>query len=340
MTIRFPIPRVAAALALLVVVGACETARSVAGKGPSPFRLFERDDMRAGMSFEELEAATRRESPIRFNCWDTLPAQKMRMCKTTISPGDLFALVGPDKRIVRLLFVSYEPTRLEENYQSDNFKRSVATVQQMAAEFDSIMPRRTLAGRPVEFRWIGNEPTYSAGMWFMPREHYLARSRNSDQVRDILRRTYRDSLALVPDSIAITDERAYAALLAANPRPEPKPVVYAAAPPPEVAPLPPSPADRLTSMRTELERLGRDQETYFIEHGEYSASLDALGFTPQFGVVVEISAKTAGGYIARSSHEVMPRAVCVIYGGSVKVLPVAGTMGSPNGPGFAMCDPG
>lgn len=340
MTPSARLARVVAALATPVVISSCETARSVVGNGPSQFRLFERDDMRAGMSFEDLEAVTRRESPIRFNCWDTLPAQKMRMCKTTISPGDLFALVGPDKRIVRLLFVSYEPTRLEENYQSDNFKRSVATVQQMAAEFDSIMPRRTIAGQPVEFRWIGNEPTYSAAMWFMPREHYLARSRNNNEVRQILRRLYKDSLALVPDSIAITDERAYSALLAANPKPPPKPVVYAAAPPPEVAPLPPSPADRLTLMRTELERLSRAQDEYFQQHGQYSSSLATLGFTADAGVKVEVSSRTAGGYIARSTHEVMPSAICVIYGGTVKTLPVAGQMGSPNGPGFAICDPG
>ena len=106
MTISARLARVAAALVFLALAGACEAARSVAGNGPSPFRLFERDDMRAGMLYEELDAATRRESPIRFNCWDTLPAQKMRMCKTTLSPGDLFALVGPNKRVDRQLFIS------------------------------------------------------------------------------------------------------------------------------------------------------------------------------------------------------------------------------------------
>ena len=340
MTLSGRLPRLLVIGAFMAISGSCETARTVVGKGPSPFRLFERDEFRAGIPFEELDAATRRESPIRFNCWDTLPAQKMRMCKTTLSPGDLFALVGPDKRIVRLLFITYEPTRLEENYQSDNFKRSIATIQQMAAEFDSIMPRRTLPGQPVEFRWIENDPKYSAAMWFMPRDHYLKRSRNPDQVQEILRRTYRDSLALVPDSIAITDERAYAELLAKNPRPAPEPVIYAAPAPADVAPLPPSAADRLTTMRTELERFAREQEAFFAEHGEYAGGLTELGFAPAGNVVIEVGNVTAGGYIARSTHEIMPKAVCVIYGGTVKTPPVAGTMGAPNGPGFAMCDPG
>lgn len=330
------------ALGLAAAISSCGTIDKAINE-QSPFRLFGRDDMRAGMKFSELEEVAKRESrpPFRFNCWDTLPKQKMRMCKHTIEPGELFALVNPEKRVVRLLFVSYEPTRLEENYQSNNFRGSIEATTRMKTEFDSVRPRRTIPGGGLtEFRWTDAEPRWSAAMWFRPRDYYLKRSRNSDQVQEMLRRTYSDSMALIPDSVAITDEKAYAELIALNPRPRPyvpDPADAVAAP---VAPLPPTAAERLGLMRSDLERLARSQDDYFNANGRYARNLEALDFTPGEGIVIAIGVVGQKGWSARATHPYLGKAICVVYGGEVSNPPLAGQMGAPTGAGQAVCDPG
>lgn len=102
---RWTILHAAVALGLAAAISSCGTVDKAMGHSQSPFRLFGRNDMRAGMTFADLEEAAKRESrpPFnRYNCWDTLPGQKMRMCRVTIEPGDLFAMVNADKRVVRL----------------------------------------------------------------------------------------------------------------------------------------------------------------------------------------------------------------------------------------------
>lgn len=341
---RWTIIHAAIALALAAAISACGSIDKAMGNEPSPFRMFGRDDMRAGMKFADLEAVALRESrpPFnKYNCWDTLPKQKMRMCKITVEPGDLFALVNPEKRVVRLLLVTYEPTRLEENYKSNNFRASIESVNQMKASFDSVRPRRTTpGGEHAELRWTDEAPRWSAAMWFRPRDYYLKRSRNSSQEQEFLRRTFRDSLALIPDSIAITDEKAYAELIALNPRPKPyvpDPAELAAT---EVAPLPPTPGERLGNMRSDLERLARAQEEYHAANSRFARDLAALGFTAGDGIVVEITGVNAKGWVARATHPYLGNAICVVYGGDLTNPPSAGQMGPPSAAGQAICDPG
>lgn len=177
-------------------------------------------------------------------------------------------------------------------------------------------------------------------MWFRPRDYYLKRSRNTDQVQEFLRRTYSDSMALIPDSIAITDEKAYAELVALNPRPKPyvpDPAEQLAA---EMAPLPPTAADRLGIMRSDLERLARAQEDYFAANSRFARDLATLDFTPGEGIVIALGGVNQKGWTARATHPFLARALCVVYGGVVPNPPAAGQMGSPTGPGQAVCDPG
>ena len=339
---RWTIIHATIALALAAAISSCGVVDKARGTGPSPFKMFGRDDMRAGLKFATLEeAALEAPAPFnRYNCWDTLPKQHMRMCKVTVDPGDLFALVNEDKRVVRLLLITYEPSRLEETYQGKSFRAIIESIAQMKASFDSIRPRRTIPGGEVaEYRWTDEEPRWSAAMWFRPREYYLKRTRNSSQEQEMLRRQYRDSMALIPDSIAITDEKAYAELIALNPRPKPyvpDPAEAAA----EVAPLPPTAGERLGTMRSDLERLARAQEDYHAANARFARDLATLGFTAGDGIVVEISGVTSRGWVARATHPHLGHAVCVVYGGAVAIVPSAGQMGAPTTPGQALCDPG
>lgn len=341
---RWAIIHAVIALALAAAISSCGSVDKAMGHEPSPFKLFGRDDMRAGLKFAELEEAALKESPPpfnRYNCWDTLPRQKMRMCKITVDPGDIFALVDADKRVVRLLLITYEPARLEESYRGNSFRASIEAVNQMKASFDSIRPRRTIpGGEMAEYRWIDDAPRWSAAMWFRPREYYLKRTRNSAQEQELLRRQYRDSMALIPDSVAITDEKAYAELIALNPRPKPYVPDSAELAAAEVAPLPPTAGERLGNMRSDLERLARAQEEYFAAYSRFSRDLASLNFTTADNIVVEISGVTGKGWAARATHPYLGKAVCVVYGGEVANPPSAGQMGQPSAAGQAVCDPG
>jgi hypothetical protein len=157
----------------------------------------------------KLQKATDVESRHGFQCrplW-----ARAEQCAMKVSPGDLRAIVDSAGRVIRLTVVAPDSFFVwEETPSNEPVYRYHSN--QLARAWDSIRPHQRISdelGRGVEYRWtVGRR--WGAQMWYSPWDRYRTHS-------SLLREEYRDSLARVPDSIAVTDELAYAKLLALHP---------------------------------------------------------------------------------------------------------------------------
>ena len=131
----------------------------------------------------------------------------------TVSPGDLHAIVDSAGRVIRLAVVApdsffvWEDTPTSEpiyRYHSDRLART----------WDAIGSHQRFPDEQggVQYRWTSGR-RWEAQMWYSPWARYQTQS-------PALREEYRDSLARVPDSIAVTDKPAYASLVALRREPE------------------------------------------------------------------------------------------------------------------------
>ena len=158
----------------------------------------------------KLQKASRRESRYPFQC-QPLWAHAQQ-CVMKISPGDLRVIVDSGGRVIRLTVVApdsffvWEETPSNEpiyRYHANELKRA----------WDGIQAHERLLVEPsqqqVEYRWIAGQQ-WAAQMWYSPWARYRTHS-------ELLRQAYRDSLARVPDSIAVTDAPAYDKLMERHP---------------------------------------------------------------------------------------------------------------------------
>jgi hypothetical protein len=131
-----------------------------------------------------------------------------------VSPGDLHAIVDSGGRVIRLSVVApdsffvWETTPTNEpiyRYRANQLKRTWDAIR----PHERILDEVPYEGRKVEYRWTAGQ-RWGAQMWYSPWARYRTHS-------EALREQYRDSLARVPDSIAVTDWPAYAKLLKAHP---------------------------------------------------------------------------------------------------------------------------
>lgn len=132
-----------------------------------------------------------------------------------VSPGDLRAIVDSGGHVIRLSVVApdsffvWESTPTNEpiyRYHANQLTRTWDAIQPHERILDE---GRHVEYRQVEYRWTAGQ-RWGAQMWYSPWARYRTHS-------ELLREQYRDSLARVPDSIAVTDWPAYAKLLAAHP---------------------------------------------------------------------------------------------------------------------------
>src|SRR5689334_25131986 len=91
-------------LAATLIVGCGSTSDitdRIAGHRASPFSLFGRADMRAGLRYETLREAAKKESVRQYEC---LPLwAKAQRCSVVIESGALVAVVDSSGRVIRLL---------------------------------------------------------------------------------------------------------------------------------------------------------------------------------------------------------------------------------------------
>jgi prepilin-type N-terminal cleavage/methylation domain-containing protein len=85
---------------------------------------------------------------------------------------------------------------------------------------------------------------------------------------------------------------------------------------------------KVANMQTALTNLGQAEETFFVEHGTYTSSIDSLNFQPSGELTLTVLEAKYTGWSATISHpQAMPR-MCAFYLGSATPVPPATNQGS------------
>ena len=84
----------------------------------------------------------------------------------------------------------------------------------------------------------------------------------------------------------------------------------------------------VATMQTALKNLGQAEETYFVEHGEYSSVLDSLNFQPTGDLSLTVVEATNTGWSATITHPVAIPRKCSFFIGTAAPLPPATSQGS------------
>jgi hypothetical protein len=323
--------RVAAALiAALLVVGCGEGASArdaLSRRRTSPFAVFGRDDMRAGLRFEILEGAAKRESVRQFDCaplW-----AEARSCSLRIEPGLLTALVDRNGRVIRLsVHADHRVWGGQDVHGQIIFREAVRDTR---ASWDSIATlfREEAEGGVRQLRWRDITRRWGASLWY--------RALGGEPVNPVTRGLTDAELAItLPDSIAVTDMPAYALLMQLRP-PPPAPRSGRAAV--VVVPPLPSPDQLVTMMRSDLRALTIAQEGALHAAGRYETTLARLQIQPSPGVRLELLRAGQDGWSGIAIHPALPGRSCVVYAGDVTVPPRTRMQGRRGAlPGDVVCD--
>jgi hypothetical protein len=298
----------------------------IAGHRASPFFLFGRDDMRAGLRFDVLRDAAKKESVKQFECMPLWA--KTQRCALAIEGGILAAIVDGDGRVIRLLSTPDSFVRNGVNVHGQLMLRDV--VRETRASWDSAGTLHHNDGDPLapHLLWLDRTGRWGGSLWYS-RAHRAAVPRSSSSVTDV-------ELAMtLPESIGVTDLPAYALFTQRRPAP---PVT---APPTYITkmPAPPPTADEiLTMLRSDLRAVTAAQEGALHRTGEYATDLARLQLTPSVDVQVELLHPTIDGWSAVATHPGLEGLSCVVYAGDVATPPVTRKLGRRGGVGEVVCD--
>lgn len=84
----------------------------------------------------------------------------------------------------------------------------------------------------------------------------------------------------------------------------------------------------VATMQTALKNLGQAEETFFAEHGAYTAALDSLNFAPSAEMTLTVVEATITGWSATITHpQAVPRK-CAFFLGTATPVPPAKDQGS------------
>ena len=290
----------------------------------SPFALFGRDDMRAGLRYEIIEESTRRESSQPLECvplW-----ARARRCSVRIETAVMSAVVDSTGCIVRIVVSPDEAVQSGRNMQGQLVLREA--LRDMRTAWDSVAPstRGPAETSPDEHSWRSGR--WGAAVWL-------------DPVRNVaglgpVTRTDAELAMAIPDSFGVTDLPAYSLLMQLRPEKPARrgPSMAAVVPPP-----PPPTAEQLVAlMRSDLRELTIMQETAFHNTGRYERTLDRLRVSPSDGVRVQLLTGNEEGWSAVATHPSLPGRTCVVYAGIVADQPRTHRAGRRAGPGEIACD--
>ena len=319
----------ASGLSALLSVGcgsASDLADRIAGHRASPFALFGRDDMRAGLRFETLRNAAKKESVKQYEC---LPLwAKAQRCTIAIEGGVLVAVVDSTDRVIRLVAASDSLIRSGVNVHGQLIMRDV--VRDTRAAWDSVGTLRRYDTDPLapQLLWVDRTQRWGGTLWYS-RAHRADVPRSSNAVLDA-------ELAMtLPESLGVTDLPAYTLFAQRRPAPPPVPAPTRVA----IAPAPPpTPDEILTMLRSDLRAVTAAQETALHTTGEYKTRFDALQLTPSPGVRVDFVNPTIEGYAAVATHPDLPDVSCVVYAGDVANPPATRKLGRRGTVGEVVCD--
>ena len=312
-------------LVALAVAAGCNPGGPAARRRSSSFALFSRDDMRAGLRYETFVEMARRESVKQFECaflW-----AKARRCTLEVEGGTLAALVDSAGRVIRL--ANYTTRGPANTVHTQLIYRDA--LQDMRREWDAVARSQRDDGDVgiPQLRWSDPAGRWGAAMWYSPR-------RNQGIVQASSQLTDADIAIMVPDSIAITDLPAYSLLIQLRP-PPPKPARVASAPDAAVT-RPPTAAEALAMVQSDLRALTIAQEGFLHATGNYSTSLARLQLVTSPGVHLDLASASTDGWSAVAVHPAALGASCVVYAGEVSERPQTLRQRRRGGPGEVVCD--
>ena len=313
-------------MALSLGVGSCAGAGDLLKmRSHSPFALFLRDDMRAGLPYDLMVKTTKNESSQPLEC---LPLwAKAKRCAVRIQPGVLAAIVDSTDRVIRLIVTLDDQVRVGYNGHGQSVMRDM--VEEMQRVWSGIGPAMRESGEEPtpQRRWLAPGGRWGAAMWYPPP------SGIGGVVQAGRRET--DLNIMLPDSIGVTDLPAYSLLMHMQPatpsRPRPRDV-----------PSPPqrllTPEQILVTMRADLRELTIRQEGVMHATGRYETSLDHLAFVSTAGVRFALVNPTPEGWSAVATHPSVPKVSCVVFAGIVTERPRTKQSGLTGAPGEVVCD--
>jgi hypothetical protein len=311
-------------LIVAILALGCVDGRLPASGRTSPFALFGRNDLRAGLPYRALEDAARKESSQPPQC---LPLwARARRCAMRIEPGSLDAVVDSTGRIVRLTVTADENILSGRNVHGQLVLRDA--LHAMQAAWDSVVPPAPdeTDASPGGRNWRTGR--WGAAVWRDPIRLVSGAGR--------VVRTDAELAISLPDSFGVTDLPAYSLLLQLRP---PKPVrrgpsMMAVAPPPPA----PTSEQLLALMRSDLRELTIMQETAFHNTGRYERTLDQLRVSPSGGVRVQLLSANDDGWSGTATHPSLPGWSCVVYAGIIVDPPRTRAHGRRGAPGEIACD--
>lgn len=299
--------RVSVALIAALAVGCSNIADRIAGHGASPFSLFGRNDMRAGLRFDVLREAARKESLKQYECVDLWA--KAQRCSVPIESGLLSAVVDSTGHVIRLLALTDPILRNGINVHGQLIFRDV--VRDTRAAWDSVGAARIDDSDPMspQFRWVDPSSHWGSSLWY-------SRVHRADVPRSSGIAIATELAMTLPESIGVTDLPAYNLFV----QRKPNPVVQSVAVRGSVRSgprKPPIPDEILTMMRSDLRALAIAQEEAVHETGRYVTRLDSLHIVRTEGVTLEMVQPTADGWSAIARHPGLPGLTCVVFAGNV-----------------------
>ena len=310
---------------LVLVLGGCGS-QSIRRR-ESPFRLFGRDDMRAGLPFRTLEAAAKNESVRQYQCVPLWSGA--RRCSLAVETGLLAAIVDSTQRVIRLVAASDTGSR--DRYDVHGLLIFRDVVRDTRAAWDSVgtLYRDGMDADTPQLRWLDPTHRWGGSLWYS-RAH-RADVRSSPAAMDA------ELAVSLPESITVTDMPAYTLWMERQPpNPAPKPI---ASPLKVAVGAPPTRDDLLTMLRSDLRALTIAEEGVVHATGNYETQLERLPFTRSDGVVLQLVHATPDGWGAVATHPSLPSVSCVVFAGNVPTTPMTRREGRRGSPGEVVCDP-
>lgn len=310
----------------LLAAGVLSACGPSSGHRASPFALYGRQDMRAGLPFHMLDDAARKESVRQYQCVSLWV--KARRCSLPIETGMLVAILDSTDHVIRLLSASDSLSRNKSDVHGLLIFRDV--VRDTRAAWDSVgtLHRDGMTSEEPQLRWSDPSGRWGASLWY-------SRAHRADVQTSAAAMDTELAMSL-PESLTITDLPAYALFMERRPQPvsptpvKTHPVIQTAAPP--------SADELLMMLRSDLRAVTISEEGAVHRDGHYETHFDKLLVTPSAGVKLELIRPTADGWSAMAMHPSLPGVSCVVFAGNVPQPPTTAKQGRRGSPGEVVCD--
>jgi hypothetical protein len=319
---------IAAALFCVGCGSSSDISDRIAGHRASPFSLFGRQDMRAGVRFDVLRNAARKESVKQYEC--TPLWMKAQRCSVPIETGMLTAILDSTGHVIRLLAATDPMLRNGINVHGQLIFRDVVRDTRVAWDSAGTAHRDDADPIAPELRWLDRTRRWGGSLWY-------SRAHRADVPRSSGAATDAELAMTLPESLGVTDLPAYGLFAQLRP-PAPAPTTPRVSTP-VAAPLrPPTTEEIISLMRSDLREVTIAQEIAVHQRGQYETRLAGLFLIPSADVHLELVRPTIEGWSAVATHPGVPGMSCVVFAGYVHAPPTTLKQNRHGAAGEVVCD--